>query len=651
MTSNPAEARLMSDTFYARASDTGFSVLTYAGADPTGAADSSAAVTAAYAAAVAAGGGYVTFGPGTWKFGTVSIPGVQHTYQYLGGNVHFRFAGPGVTVLTPVSANTPLFKVDTSSFPTAAGVRFEGGFSVQAHASGSTGPAIDLTGARQFVIESPSYFDSSKGLSGSPGTYAQVIGLGPNTYACRIVNPVCEGQKLGGSFIGSIDRATVIANGNTIVNPLFEANTAAYMIDAAGTGELNIYDGIIEGNTVTAAIRLGSKTRVRGMHFESNAAYAMDAAGVDNVNPGACWLESNVYNSGSGTLTIPSGVLTGTTIVGSLGSLAVSDATGSYLLLTGSQIAAGGGLSLATPLRHLPVTSGTTSGTVTLDPRNGDYQRIAPTANVTVGSTTGDQNDGQDLTVEVTQPASGGPWTVAWSSQFIFAGATTPAASTAAGTVDVFAFRWNGTASKWIERYRRLGYFTALQAANNLSDLASASTARTNLGLSGLNANDPMAIGFTTNYDITGSVSVAFTWPAANDALYTRLRSAGYAVSSVDIDVGTASGNISVGYYTTSGSGQGAAPKGAQLATSGAVACPAAGYAAVSVGSTVTPRLVDWIAISCDNTTAEFMQAANGMSTTLTQGLAALQTTAHPLPATPGTLTAVATRYALMSGS
>ena len=60
---------------------------------------------------------------------------------------------------------------------------------------------------------------------------------------------------LGGCFIGSINNTLVIANNNTIENPLFEANTATYMIDAAGTLHLSIENGIIEGNTATAAIR------------------------------------------------------------------------------------------------------------------------------------------------------------------------------------------------------------------------------------------------------------------------------------------------------------------------------------------------------------------------------------------------------------
>jgi hypothetical protein len=323
-----------------------FPVALYSGADPSGATDSTAAVTAAKAAAVAAGGGIVSFGSGTWKFDTVTIPGVPHSYNYVGGNVHFRFAGVGATILTPLNANSPLFKVDTSVHPTAAGVRFTGGFTIMAHPSGSTGAAIDLNAARQFVIESPSYFDSSKGTSGSPGTYQNVIGLGVNTYGCRIVNPVCEGQTIGNAFIGADNPATVIANLNVIDNPLFEACTSPYMIDAAGTVSLTVNGGLIEGNTVTAFIRLGWKTTVRNCWFEQGAAtgytFAMDAAGVDNptfnYDPGTCLLEWNNYNVNPDILTIPAGVHTGTTVLGPLGDLQIVDNTNTLIVLGSSVV-------------------------------------------------------------------------------------------------------------------------------------------------------------------------------------------------------------------------------------------------------------------------------------------------------------------------
>lgn len=326
-----------------------FPVALYSGADPTGATDSSAAVSAAQAAAVAAGGGVVSFGTGTWKFGTVTIAGVTTTPAYATPPlVHFRFAGPGATVLTPNAANTPLFKVQSGHY--SAGVRFEGGFSVKAHASGSTGPAIDLTSARQWVIQSPSYLDSSGGLSGSPGTYAQVIGFGLNTYACRIIDPICEGQTLGACFAGSQNNTLVVTNGNAIENPLFEGNTATYMIDAAGTLALSVTDGIIEGNIVTAVIRLGKQTIVSHCWFEGNGngttgnTFVMDAAGVDGYyppgspgsdiayDPGGCLLEMNQYFDAPDTLTIPSGVTAGTMVLGSLGNLAITDNTHSLLL-------------------------------------------------------------------------------------------------------------------------------------------------------------------------------------------------------------------------------------------------------------------------------------------------------------------------------
>jgi parallel beta-helix repeat protein len=435
-----------------------FSVSVYGG-DPTGASDSTAAIQAAQAAAIAAGGGYVVFGPGTWMFQTITIAGVTVSDAYIQPPlVHFRFAGPGATILTPLNASSPLFQVQSGYY--AAGVRMLGGFTVKANPSGSAGPAIDLTNARQWLIESPSYLDSLEGAAGTPGTYNSVIGLGQYTFACHILNPVCEGQRLGTCFIGSENPATVIASNNTVDNPLFESNTAAYMIDAAGTAEMNIYDGIIKGNTVTAAIRLGYQTRVRGVHFEANAAYTMDSSGDSNA-PGACWLENNVYNSGAGTLAIPSSAYANTTLIGSLGSLSVTDATSSYLAISGSVLSAASAIDLESPLRHSPHASATTSGAVTLNPANGDYQRITLTGNVVIEATTGDQGDGQDLSIEFVQPSSGGPYTASWASEFIFQGGTSaPALSTTASAVDLFAFRWSNANSTWVERYRRLSYPT-----------------------------------------------------------------------------------------------------------------------------------------------------------------------------------------------
>jgi len=297
--------------------------------DPTGIGDSTPAVTAAYNAAIAAGGGHVYFGPGLWKMGTVSIPPAPNAFKYTWPPlVHFQFAGIGATILTPLAANQPLFNVPSGQ---AAGVRFQGGFTIQAHTGGSTGPAIDLTGARQWVIESVNYFDSLRGAAGVPGTYNQVIGFGLNAYANRIINPICEGQRLGQSFAGVASVSSGATSANLIDNPLLEGNTATYMIDGAGSVLLTVAGGIIEGNTVTAGVRLGYLTAVRNCHFELNVAFFMDGSGVDVVSPGQCFIENCIFNSGSGTLTLPTGTTGHNRFMGPLAALTVIDNAGAAL--------------------------------------------------------------------------------------------------------------------------------------------------------------------------------------------------------------------------------------------------------------------------------------------------------------------------------
>jgi hypothetical protein len=98
-------------------------------------------------------------------------------------------------------------------------------------------------------------------------------------------------------------------------------------------------------------------------------------------------------------------------------------------------------------------------------------------------------------------------------------------------------------------------------------------------------------------------------------------------MSAIRLDVGTASGNIDVGLYNNSGT---------RLASSGSVACPAAGFATVNFTSsaTINPGIY-YLAISVDNNTATF--ARSGV-----EGVVGVNyfDTAFPLPSSvtlPGT--------------
>lgn len=113
----------------------------------------------------------------------------------------------------------------------------------------------------------------------------------------------------------------------------------------------------------------------------------------------------------------------------------------------------------------------------------------------------------------------------------------------------------------------------------------------------------------------------------ANRATYAPCTiPAACTVTGVRIDVLTQSGNISVGLYDESGS---------RVATSGAVACPAAGVQSVSFTGTYSAAAARYyIGFSCDNTTATFAyveQVANGLASPATSKF---QASAHPLPTT-----------------
>lgn len=126
---------------------------------------------------------------------------------------------------------------------------------------------------------------------------------------------------------------------------------------------------------------------------------------------------------------------------------------------------------------------------------------------------------------------------------------------------------------------------------------------------------------------------------AANRAMVGRVTSGG-TITGITVEVGVASGNISVAVYRNSGSGAAARP-GARVATSGAVACPAAGVQTVPLGGAVTVQPGDWFALSADNVTATFRRLLSGAGGAYLS-LYGQVDAAHPTPASV-TLAAAAT--------
>ena len=119
-----------------------------------------------------------------------------------------------------------------------------------------------------------------------------------------------------------------------------------------------------------------------------------------------------------------------------------------------------------------------------------------------------------------------------------------------------------------------------------------------------------------TNVRSVGTANRAIYVPATLQAAAT--------ITGCRITVGVQSGNISVGLYSGT----------SRVATSGAVACPAAGVADVNfTGNYSAAAGRYYIGLSCDNTTATFAWTESSTGGT-GPATSRFEASAHPLPAT-----------------
>jgi len=111
-----------------------------------------------------------------------------------------------------------------------------------------------------------------------------------------------------------------------------------------------------------------------------------------------------------------------------------------------------------------PVSSLTDAATVTVDASLGTLRTLLTTSGVGASRTMGVPSnpvDGQPLLFEVKQAASGGPYTVTWSSAaggYSFGAGAAPTLSTAANATDFVSFRYSARVTKWCFMGSQLGF-------------------------------------------------------------------------------------------------------------------------------------------------------------------------------------------------
>lgn len=117
----------------------------------------------------------------------------------------------------------------------------------------------------------------------------------------------------------------------------------------------------------------------------------------------------------------------------------------------------------------------------------------------------------------------------------------------------------------------------------------------------------------------------------ANDCHYNRVYHGGQ-IDTIRIVVGVSNGTISVAAYSSDGGTRSLNKPSARIATSGSVACPAAGGADVSIAATITlGHFTHWMALSASGTTATF-RSANAVPAGWHMGVNWAQATGHPAP-------------------
>jgi hypothetical protein len=105
----------------------------------------------------------------------------------------------------------------------------------------------------------------------------------------------------------------------------------------------------------------------------------------------------------------------------------------------------------------------------------------------------------------------------------------------------------------------------------------------------------------------------------SNQAAFVRWHGAG-VITAIAVQVIVSSGNICAAVYAPTGGtglnnglGRDAGP-GARKATTGSIACPASGFASLSLGGSIRIDPGDWMGFSADNTSATFIMIDDGGS-------------------------------------
>ena len=113
------------------------------------------------------------------------------------------------------------------------------------------------------------------------------------------------------------------------------------------------------------------------------------------------------------------------------------------------------GLLTASTSANISQVALTSASNVSWDARAAANAYLELGHNVTIGIPS-NPVEGAIISVEIAQPGSGGPYTVAWNTIYEFAASTAPTMTATASKTDIFSFRYNGSIWQEIGRVQNL---------------------------------------------------------------------------------------------------------------------------------------------------------------------------------------------------
>jgi hypothetical protein len=240
-------------------------------------------------------GGTIYIPDGTYMLDTLTWALSPKRVNYLG-------AGMGATIIQSSAIDSKLFQAPQSGGGVVQHITLSH-FSVKAHASGSTGAAIDLRKTRSCTFSHLEY------LSNGTGNYADLFlmssdppSVGDSTVCLghlfeRIVDTAQSGPGKLWHFVNTAGSA-YSANIHTIRNCfVYACSGITHIIDGLRGNEVVIEGCLFESNDSAIYILPGTNFLIQGNHFEhvtghvgveqavraeSHAAHAGDGGGVSN---------------------------------------------------------------------------------------------------------------------------------------------------------------------------------------------------------------------------------------------------------------------------------------------------------------------------------------------------------------------------------